>query len=254
MQDNPRESFLQKWREYFPGAELPLIFFYTDDKSAAEHFAGPEGWRCVICDLARVRRGKSLLFDVDAIGCSGGKRYFGLSAEISPDLEYFLSCGLPGKVTGERFKKTPELVRETMSHQPSFTPPGAYIVFKRWDALEESDNPEAVIFFAAPDELAGLFTLAGFDEADPHGVMAPFCSGCSAIVYHPYHENRKDNPRAVLGMFDISARPCVQPTVLTFAVPWRKFVRMAGNMDESFLTLGSWRVLQDRIRKSHDCE
>lgn len=28
-----------------------------------------------------------------------------------PNFEYFLSCGIPGKLEGERYKKTPELVR-----------------------------------------------------------------------------------------------------------------------------------------------
>jgi hypothetical protein len=39
-----------------------------------------------------------------------------------------------------------------------------YIVFKRWDKLETKDNPEVVIFYARPDVLAGLYTLASFDE------------------------------------------------------------------------------------------
>jgi len=245
------ESFAKKWRTYFPGAELPLIFFYSDDESAAERHEEPQGWRCVICDLAHVRRGKSLLFDIESIGCEGGKRYFGFTDESSPDLEYFLSCGLPGKVKGERFKKSPEIVRQSMSHQPPFAAPGKYIVFKRWDALKETDDPEAAVFFAAPDVLAGLFTLAGFDESDPYGVIAPFCSGCSAIVYQPYHENRNDNPRAILGMFDISARPCVPSTVLTFAVPWKKFVRMVENMDESFLITDSWKKIKNRVKRQH---
>jgi hypothetical protein len=34
------------------------------------------------------------------------------------------------------------------------------IVFKRWDTLDEADSPEVVIFFAPPDVISGLFTLA----------------------------------------------------------------------------------------------
>jgi len=29
-----------------------------------------------------------------------------------PHFEYFLSCGIPGKLEGERYKKSPELVKE----------------------------------------------------------------------------------------------------------------------------------------------
>ena len=99
-----------------------------------------------------------------------------------PDFEYFLSCGIPGKLEGERYKKTPEMVKETMEDWPVFKAPARFIVFKRWDKLEEADNPEVVISFAKPDVLSGLFTLASFDEVGQDLVIAPFGSGCSSIV------------------------------------------------------------------------
>jgi hypothetical protein len=55
-------------------------------------------------------------------------------------------------------------------------------------------------------------------------------------------------PWAVLGMFDLSARPCVSAAMLTFAVPWPKFVRMVENMDESFLITDPWRKVRSRIQ------
>jgi len=246
-----RDFFLGRWNKYFPGAELPLAFFYTNDEDAVPKHPKPRGWRCVICDLARVRRGKSARLDMDVIGCGGGRRYFGFTTELRDHFDYFLSCGLPGKVEGERFKKTPELVNKGMENQPPYAAPGKYIVFKRWDHLDESDQPLGVIFFAAGDVLSGLFTLANYDEWKRDGVISPFGAGCSTIVYYPYVENQSDRPRAVLGMFDVSARPCVQGTDLTFTAPWKKFVRMVGNMDESFLTMDSWRKVKNRIKRSH---
>jgi uncharacterized protein (DUF169 family) len=246
-----KTQFLKRWQKYFPGAELPLAFFYTDDVTVASPFPESKAWRCVICDLARARKGKPVLFDVDAIGCSGGQRYFGFKYKLRPYFEYFLSCGLPGKVKGERYKKSPELVRKSMENQPPFSAPGKYIVFKRWDHLEEADQPLGVIFFATADELSGLFTLANYEESDRNGVVAPFGSGCSAIVYYPYLETLSDRPRAILGMFDVSARPCVQGLELTFTVPWKKFVRMVDNMDESFLIGDSWKKVKSRIKRHH---
>ena len=113
----------------------------------------------------------------------------------------------------------PELVRALLEHQPPFEAPGRYIVFKRWDKLDAADDPAVVVFFAPPDVLSGLFTLANFDETRSQAVVAPFSSGCASIVYHPYHELQSQTPKAVLGMFDVSARPCVPSEVLTFAVP-----------------------------------
>jgi uncharacterized protein YndB with AHSA1/START domain len=122
-------------------------------------------------------------------------------------------------------------------------------VFKRWDTLTPEDDPAVVVFFATPDVLAGLFTLANYDESDPHGVITPMGSGCSSIVYHPYHESLSAHPRAVLGMFDVSARPCVPTGTLTFSVPWARFVRMVDNVPESFLITGSWEKVAARIAR-----
>ena len=77
--------------------------------------------------------------------------------------------------------------------------------------------------------------------------MAPFGAGCSSIIYYPYLEFAKKQPRAVLGMFDVSARPCVTPDILTLAVTWPKFERMVSNMPESFLTTDSWQKVKRRI-------
>jgi hypothetical protein len=166
-----------------------------------------------------------------------------------PNFEYFLSYGIPGKLEGERYKKTTELVREHMKHQTQFKAPARYIIFKRWDSMEAGDKPLVVIFFAPPDVLSGLFTLSSFDEPQPYGVIAPFCAGCGSIVDYPYKELQSGLHRAVLGMFDVSARPFVPAGVLTFSIPWPKFVRMADNMEESFLITKSWDKVRNRIRR-----
>jgi hypothetical protein len=245
-----RDKFLQLWRKYFDDAELPITFFYTDDATPAEVLKPPSEHRCVICDLARVRSGESLCFGPDSPGCGGGKRYFGFTQELSPNFEYFLSCGIPGKLEGERYKKTPELVKEALKRSPQFKAPANFIVFKRWDLLEKPDNPQVAIFFSPPDVLSGLFTLTNYDEADPSGVFAPFGAGCSTIVQYPFLERDSERPRAVLGMFDVSARPCVPQNVLTLSVPMDKFVRMIDNMEESFLITGSWSRVSRRIGRS----
>ena len=67
-------------------------------------------------------------------------KYFGGAA--LPDFEYFLFCGIPGKLEGERYKKSPEIVREMMQRYPVFDAPARYALFKRWDKLDEADDPE----------------------------------------------------------------------------------------------------------------
>ena len=248
-----KEKFIAQWSKYFGETELPITFYYTDEPGHAEMAGEPSrsasGRRCIIGDLAKVRKGKSLCFSKDTVGCPGGKRYLGFSEGLAPNFEYFLSYGIPGKLEGERYKKSPEIVKEMQNYSPNFKAPASHIVFKRWDMIEESDNPEVVVFFAKPDILSGLFTLANFAQADPNGVFAPFCAGCGSVVLYPYLELKSEMPKGVLGMFDVSARPCVPLDVLTFAVPINKFDKMVENMDESFLITHSWELVNKRINK-----
>jgi len=242
-----KEHFVELWETYFSGAELPIAFFYTDQEGLGEMVKPPSGHQCFISTLSKVRRGSPLCFDVNSIGCGGGKRHLGFSEEIIPNFEYFLSCGIPGKLEGERYKKTPEMVKEIMKQMPEFKAPARFIALKRWDKLEKADEPDVVVFFAQPDVLSGLFTLASFDEVEPNGVFAPFSAGCGSIVQYPYLEKASDRPRCVLGMFDVSARPYAPEGTLTFAAPMNKFTRMIGNMRESFLITDSWAKVRKRI-------
>jgi hypothetical protein len=245
-----KEKFIKLWQKYFNGAELPIVFFYTDDEKAAPKVEAPKGQRCVMTDIARARRGKSLLFGVESVGCFGAMKSLGFPREVMPNFEYFLSCGVPGKMEGERYKKTPELVKQVVERSPVPTAPSPYAVFKRWDKLDEEDNPEVVIVFGTPDVISGLFTLSNYDEADPNGVFSPWGAGCASIIMFPYFEKDAKRPRGVLGMFDVSARPFVPVDVLTFAAPMNKFLAMVNNMEESFLTTASWKKVQKRIAKT----
>ncbi|MBN1829168.1 MAG: DUF169 domain-containing protein [Deltaproteobacteria bacterium] len=221
--------------------------YYSDDETRAPLAPSPSGHSCFIGQLQSVRKGGRLSFKAESLGCGGAQRYIGFTADLRPNFEYFLSCGIPGTMEGERYKKSPDLVKSLMKKLPAFEAPGKFLVASRWDFLEEADNPDVAIFFATPDTLSGLFTLSGFDEADANAVIAPFSAGCGSIVQYPFLEARKGQRRAVLGLFDVSARPYVAPELLTFAVPMVKFITMINDMKESFLTTPSWRAVRKRI-------
>ncbi len=243
-----KNRFMELWDRYFPGADLPIVFYYADAPGDSPLVESPSGWRCMLADLGRVRKGKSICFNIDSFGCPGGQRYTGFSQEVSDVFRYFLSYGIEGKMEGERYKKSPELVDQYMKDRTPFEAPAPYIVFKRWDELGADDEPAVVIFFATGDVLSGLFTLANFDTPHQQAVISPFCSGCGSIIDIPYHEAESDDPKAVLGMFDISARPYVGPNTLTFAAPFNKFARMVNNIEESFLIAASWSKVKKRIQ------
>jgi hypothetical protein len=244
-----RDQFLIGWQKYFPSAEFPISFYYTDTPIGATPVPSGDRPHCLIAELGAVRKGKSVSFDINSVPCMGGKRFLGFSDQLRPGFRYFLSCGIEGKIPAERYKKSPELVDRFVASQPVPPAPASNIVFKRIDSLVDTDQPVAAIFFARPDILSGLFTLANYDEEEREAVCAPFGAGCSSIVHQPMLESAKDRPRGVIGMFDITARPHIPADMLTFAVVWRKFESMVRNMDESFLITDSWSKVQRRLEK-----
>jgi uncharacterized protein (DUF169 family) len=247
MNESLKQSFIEKWNSYFNHAPLPVALFYSDDLHQAEPAIKTAGHRCMIADISKVFGGKALAFNQTNLGCGGGLRYCGFSDSLRPGFEYFLSYGIEGSMEGERYKKDPDTVLELLKHTPSVKAPATWLIAKPFDKLDETDQPEVILFFATPDVLAGLFTLANYDRKDLHGVKTPFSAGCGSIIQYPMQENIRENPDCVLGMFDISARPYIKAGTFSFAIPYKRFVTLVGYMDESFLITGSWQKLSKRI-------
>lgn len=222
----------------------PLAFFYSDREP--DGWRPPEGkWSCMVGALARARHGGTVYFDKEHHGCGGCGVYLGF-CEPAENLVYFVSCGIPGRLEGEHYKKSPELVAAALRQNDVRPAPAKYAIFKQVAALEEGERPEVIICFANGDELAGLVFLAGYAREEDAAIV-PFSSGCGSIVVHPLREGRGTLPRAVLGMFDPSARPCVRAEELTFAAPVALWEEMLQNASESFLKTPTWAKLRARI-------
>jgi uncharacterized protein (DUF169 family) len=240
MKKELQEEFITKWGKYFGSdTDLPICFWYANDKVQDQEIVA-KSWNCIIGLLHKIRKGSSASFSADSIGCMGGKCYSGFAGRPA-GLNMFLSTGK------EKYLKNAEIAQIAIDQFPVFIAPKKYITFKRWDQLNENDSPDVVIFFATPDVLSGLFTLANFDQTDPFTNIAPFSSGCGSIISYPYQESKKENPKAILGMFDVSARPYVPENTLSYAIPMKKFEQMIQNMDDSFLTTEDWQKVQKRI-------
>lgn len=244
MNTRLQTQFLDLWNRYFPGAELPLTFRYAAESEGVPVVPAPDGHRCLIAQLARVRRGEDRCFRSGSIGCNGGKRYLGFSDRMFPGFEQFLSHDDSG--AGERYKSSPERVAEAMRSLPPLSVRGENLILKRWDRLTENERPDGVVFLAPPDVIAGLFTLANFDSSAADAVIAPFGAGCATIIYHPYKEELEGTGRCVLGLFDPSARKCAASDLLAFSAPFSRFCEMIGNMEASFLTTPAWRKISGR--------
>jgi uncharacterized protein (DUF169 family) len=252
MNTQLKSTFINSWKKYFTNAPLPAAFFYSNNLHNANPAIKHQAHHCIIADFTRVFRGESLAFSTENIGCAGGVRYCGFSDTLGPGFEYFLSYGIEGKMKGERYKKNPETVLELLKNTPPMKAPAKWLIVKPIDKLDPVDEPEVIVFFAAPDVLAGLFTLANFDRTDLFGVKVPFSAGCGSIIQYPLLENKKENPDCIMGMFDSSARPYIQAGLLSFAIPMKRFETLVGYMDESFLITETWDVMKKRIHSNTD--
>ena len=242
-----KEAF-DRFMEAFGMTEYPVLFQYADELPAGT-LLPPQGQHvCVFALLARTRReGTPVAFSRSHHGCHGGGYYLGFLDRPREGIEHFLSCGIPGRMEGERYLKTPELARARIAGLEGTPAGGKFALFSRADGPRTGENPDIVIFFVSAELLSGLHMLANYDRED-EAVIAPFSSGCGAIVTRPRKENAQAVPRAVLGLFDPSARPFVERDLLTFALPYRSFARMAENVADSFLKTKTWETLKKRGR------
>jgi len=165
--------------------EHPLAAFYSDVQPAEGITPKEKGHVCIFALLNRARhQGQTAYFDAEHTGCDGGAYYMGFRPSPRPKIEYFLSCGIPGEMEGERYIKTPEIARQYFAATQPRKAPARYCLFKTLDKLSAAEEPEVVIFFASPDLLSGLFTLTNYAAERPDGVRLPFSSGCGAILTH----------------------------------------------------------------------
>jgi uncharacterized protein (DUF169 family) len=244
------EESWKQFQETLGLKESPVGVYYTNDKP--EGVTPKEGISgCMIGLLQNTRKkGRTVYFDKSHFGCPGGAYYMGLLESPRPNIEYFLSCGIPGEMEGERYIKTPELAKEYFGKMKPRPAPATYCVFKPFEQFQEGDKkPEVVVFFPSPDILSGLFTLTNYTLESTDAVFTPFGSGCSTILTYPLKEAEKEKPRAIIGMFDVSARPMVEKDILTLAMPYSVFLKLLENVSGSFLQTESWKKVLQRIQK-----
>jgi len=252
MEEKPMNEFSKdlwkQFRESLGLIESPLGIYYTNNKP--EGVTPKEGISgCMIGLLQNARKkGNTVYFDKEHFGCPGGGYYMGFLEKARPDIEYFLSCGIPGEMEGERYIKTPELAREYFGKMKPRPAPASYCVFKPIQRFQDEEKPEVVVFFGSPDILSGLFTLTNYTLEITDAVNTPFGSGCSTILTYPLKEAEKAKPRSILGMFDVSARPMVEKDVLTLSMPYATFLKLLESFSGSFLQTESWKKVLQRIQ------
>jgi len=148
---------------------------------------------------------------------------------------------------GEGFRKTPALVQAWIDSLPEVKPEGDYVIMKPLGDILENEKPKVVSFLVNPDQLSALVVLANFARKGSDNVRIPFGAGCSCFGLYAFAEAGKDEPRAIIGLTDISARfylgKPLGRDILSFTVPMKMFEEMEANVEESFLTRFAWKTM-----------
>ena len=126
--------------------------------------------------------------------------------------------------------------------------PFTYVVFKPLKDVAAGEEPQLVNFYVNADQLSAMVVLAHYGRTNTDNVAARMGAGCHTICLIPLDEAKKDPPRAVIGMFDITARSYVDPDILSFSVPFSMFQEMEANVAGSFLEHPDWGKVKARIQ------
>ena len=232
----------------------PVAVLFTDEKPEGA-LQLPEGrWACVIALLTAAAKGKTAAISRRTCGCAGGQVGMGFRTFVDDaqrsDLAHFLSTGQgEGFREGEGYRKTPELATTFIDDLPTTDLPYEYVVFTPLDQVDLAKvTPHEVVFYVNPDQLTALVVLVNYGRAaGQEHVIIPASSGCQSIGIIPYREAAREQPRAVVGMTDVSARPFVPADILTFTVPYALFQEMEANVEGSFLDKKAWEKVRERI-------
>ncbi len=234
----------------------PVAIIFTNEKPEKAIQFRQNRWGCVAASLVAASKGRTAVFDRSTYGCVGGGVGLGFGNRYGDfPIEHLLARGngttrsdrghRTEMVEGERYFESPDIARKFVESLPMRDIEAAYVVFKPLGDVTDQERPVLILFMVNPDQLSALVVLANYPRARKESVIAPFGAGCQSILFG-YEEAEKEEPSAVIGFFDITARKLVARDILSFTVPYRMYQEMERNAEQSFLLTSQWLKLSER--------
>lgn len=264
-------SKTQKLLELLGHDESPFGLYYTDLKpdgygpkpgeifSREREAAGEIDWTrafsnftCLVGSLWLARKKKTAAWiSHEECGCMGGGFYSGVYAPYLEMNVLYVSTGVPGTpIEGEHYLPSPDSMRAFMDESAPPPATGKYCVLKPLDQFTNGDSALSVTFFARPEAMTGLHSLACYAAGHHQAVVSPFGAGCTSIVAWPLAYARQGLERAVIGGFDVSARKFMKTDELTLSIPLSLYRKMLDALDSSALTRSTWATTRKKVLRS----
>jgi uncharacterized protein (DUF169 family) len=253
----------QEFMKCLGATESPIVAYYSNE--LPEKYIGPKGgfevnitgpvdavknvlkfdkileeknksFHCAFEYIMKTRKSKiPSVFSYENFGCLGFKFYSGYSNKLPTFNNYFVSTGIPGLHKGERLFSNPTSAKNSAKKLEGRDIKGKFLIFTCYDKLDENITPDVIIFFGNPETITGLIGMTRFVTGNDDGVHSIYCSGCTSIFAWPMQFKKQNIDEAVLGIFDIAARPYLNLGELSIAFSNNLFLKFLNNYKKSFL-------------------
>ena len=235
----------------------PVGVFLGNADTACDVEAQPGKRNCVIPFILSAARGKIVGIDDEGCTCPGGTVgcCFGDGfTRKNPNIHFMLSQGMGDAAPpqapihlkeGERFFCSPEVAMTWRNGIPFSDKGFPRVVFAPLGRWEEVGVPDLVLVFADADQLSALVTMLGFRNGRAINTITPFGAACHSIVFAA-EQLDKDDPLAVMGLFDISQRNKAIANYLSLTLPHALWTSLEEDLDTSCLTTHAWHQIEAR--------
>ncbi len=226
----------------------PCGVYFSDERPQNSLELKKKGNGCIVPLILKASKGVPLVFAEESTGWPCSAFYLGFQDTIFEGIEFFLSNKDDFWRPCERFIQNPGLAKTLIDNIHPVKPSKQYLVIKPLEDFSDEEEPESVLFFVNADQLSALVFLSHYDAPGSNDrVLAPFASACMALVTLPLKMARKNEQKAVIGLFDISARTRMPNDLLSFALPYSFLKKLAVFLPESFVITHNWNTIKERL-------
>lgn len=236
----------------------PVGIYFANTTAVCDRTADPNTRNCVMPLLMAASNGQVISMDEKSCNCAGGAVgcCFGDGfSRLNPSIEKLLSqgygedapAGMPDFMKeGERFFCSEDVARKWRQSLPYSERAYPRIVFAPLSRWHDTGIPDLVYLFLNPDQLSAIMGMLGSHSGQRFTTVTPYGSACQSILFGA-EQLEQAEPKAVMGLFDISQRYAALSNLLSLTIPYSLWIGLSQDLARSSLTTHSWHEIEKRL-------